>query len=123
MIDLQTLFEAYGPVSVLAVISGLVFWRVIVWINKHDNTIEYHGERIDSLQKELAEVHLSCPIKPEKVENLALKITALELEDSKIDGDLKKINQHLKNLDDSMTEMRVDIKAILNHFAFKGMDT
>jgi predicted nucleic acid-binding Zn-ribbon protein len=122
MIDLQTLFESYGPVSVLAVISGLVFWRVIVWINKHDNTIEYHGEKIDSLQKELDGVHLSCPIKPERIEALGLKVTALELEDSKIDGDLKKINQHLKNLDDSMTEMRVDIKAILNHFAFKGMD-
>lgn len=122
MINLQNLFETYGPVAVLSVVCGLAFWRLIVWINKHDNTLTYHDKTIISMQETIDGIHLSCPIKPEKIENLSLKVAALELADSKIDGDLKKINQHLKSLDENMNIMRIDIKAILNHFAFKGMD-
>jgi hypothetical protein len=93
------------------------------WLLKHDQKLSKHEDIITTLEEELKNVHLSCPIPQGAVKELQVEVAALRLEDSTIKGDVKQIFQRLESVDKSLATMSDDIKAILNHFAFKGMDS
>jgi len=103
MLDFFTLIETYGPAAGVLVIMITILIPVVNWLNKLDTKIKKHSHILEEVKEDIGAVHDRCHVPTGAVKKLEEKVTALELQDARFDGDLRTMNS-------SLGEIQKDVK-------------
>lgn len=121
MFDFLMIVKEWGPSVGLLILMIIIIIPVVKWINKIDNRVKDHSHIMEEIQDDVENIHIRCHVPEGAVKKLEDRVSGLELQNARLDGELNKIDEHLKTLDNSVKEVKTGINSIINHFAIKGM--
>ena len=121
MYDFLMIAKEFGVfIAIIAVVLILLFF-VLKWLYKLNSKIERHSTILEQMAKDISNVHDGCHIPTGAIKSLEDKVFTLQLQDESMAGELKKIEEHLKKLDQNDQKLESGINMIINHFAIEGM--
>jgi len=115
MYDFLMIIKEFGPAVGLFILFGAISVKLTMWINKLDTKIKRHSHIMEEIKEDIENMHSRCHVPVGAVKDLEKKVSDLEKQDLRLDGDIKKIEEHMKSQDNSITEIKTDVKEILKH--------
>ena len=70
---------------------------------------------MEEIKDDVETIHDKCHVPIGAVKDLEKKVSDLEKQDIRLDGDIRKIEDHMKAQDISMTEIKTDVKTVLKY--------
>lgn len=122
MYDFLLIVKEFGVTIALFVAVFIILYFIIKWLNKLDTKIKRHSHIMEEIKGDVETMHDRCHVPIGAVKDLEKKVSDLEKQDIRLDGDIKKIDEHLKMLDTSMSEIKADVKSVLNILIEKGIN-
>lgn len=122
MYDVLMIVERWGPSAGLLILMLIIMIPVVKWLNKLDTKIKRHSHIMEEIKEDVDKIHDRCHVPVGAVRDLEKKVIALEKQDLLIDGNIKKIEEHMKAQDNSMSEIKTDIKSVLNILIERGIN-
>lgn len=115
MYDFLMIVREFGPSVGLLILFGALGIKLVIWINKLDTKIKRHSHIMEEIKSDVENIHNRCHVPIGAVKDLEKKVSDLEKQDLRLDGDIKKIDEHMRSQDNSITEIKVDVKEILKY--------
>lgn len=119
MYDFLMIIKEFGITIALFCIIFILIFFIIKWLNKLDTKIKRHSHIMEEIKDDIDKFHVGCHVPVGAVKDLEKKVSDLEKQDLRLDGDIKKIEEHMKAQDSSMIEIKTDVKSVLKYLLDK----
>ncbi len=122
MYDFLMIIKEFGITIAIFCIIFILLFLIVRWLNKLDTKIKRHSHIMEEVKDDVGKIHNGCHIPIGSVKALEKKVQDLEKQDLILDGDIKKIDEHLKSLDNSINGITKDVKSVLAILIEKGIN-